>query len=396
MLSAPFFRCIAPCHPKCPAGKAKIEFFDTTLQSFGLEVRGSGTKTSFVRYYDAYRRKRQFKIGDADPLAVTDARTHAREVLRRVELGDDPRVERAEKRQTPTFEAFVRKTFLPFVQRHKRSWKTDESLLRYHILPAIGASRRLGELEPKDSLYIQTHMLEAGKAPGTADRVLILCRYISNCTIRWKTPGIMTNPTADVPLLNVDNTTQRFLSAEETQRLVATLDQPRHRRLKPIVLLLLLTGARRGEVLKARFAEFDLDQRVWRIPKSKSGRPRTVPLSQAAVDLLRELQTEARGPFVCPNPQMGRPFVQVHYAWKRVCRDAGLQDLRMHDLRHSFASFLVNNGRTLYEVQCILGHHTIGITERYAHLAHESLLDAADTVGTVYASARRPPEDKAA
>ena len=296
MLSAPFFRCIAPCHPKCPAGKAKIEFFDTTLQSFGLEVRGSGTKTFFVRYYEAYRRKRQFKIGDADLLAVTDARTHAREVLRRVELGDDPRVERAEKRQTPTFEAFVRKTFLPFVQRHKRSWKTDESLLRYHILPAIGASRRLGELEPKDSLYIQTHMLEAGKAPGTADRVLILCRYISNCTIRWKTPGIMTNPTADVPLLNVDNTTQRFLSAEETQRLVATLDQPRHRRLKPIVLLLLLTGARRGEVLKARFAEFDLDQR-------SGASPRASPAGRAPC-------RSARRPWICSESSRPRRAVR--------------------------------------------------------------------------------------
>ena len=162
------------------------------------------------------------------------------------------------------------------------------------------------------------------------------------------------------------------------------------------MLLLLLTGGRRGEVLNARFAEFDLDQRVWRIPKTKSGRPRTVPLSAAAVELLRELEAQADGPYVCPNPKTGRPFVQVHYAWKRVLRDAGLPDMRMHDLRHSFASFLVNNGRTLYEVQRILGHHTIAITERYAHLAHESLLEAADTVGTVYANAQRSRDDKAA
>lgn len=239
-------------------------------------------------------------------------------------------------------------------------------------------------------------MLEAGKAPGTADRVLILCRYVCNCAIRWKVPGIKVNPTADVPLLNVDNTLQRFLSADETRRLVVALDRPEHRRLKPIVLLLLLTGARRGEVLRARFAEFDLDQRVWRIPKSKSGRPRTVPLSQAAVDLLRDLWADARGPFVCPNPATGQPFVQVHYPWKRLLRAAALPDLRMHDLRHSFASFLVNNGRTLYEVQRILGHYNIRVTERYAHLAHESLLDAADTVGDVYADARSQSDGKAA
>ena len=379
----------------CPDSQAKAELFDTHLRSFGLEVRASGSKTFFVRYYDGYRRKRQFKIGDAKLLSVTDARDQARKVLRRVELGEDPRIERAEKHQTPTFEAFVRQTYLPFAKRHKRSWKTDESLLRNHILPTIGA-RRLGELQPSDFLDIQTRMLEAELAASTADRVLILCRYICNCAIRWNTPGIKTNPTAHVPLLNVDNTTQRYLSPEETQRLVVTLDRPRYRRLQPIVLLLLLTGARRGEVLKAQFDEFDLDQRIWRIPKSKSGHPRNVPLSRAAVELLRELQVSARGPFVCPNPRTQRPFRQVHYVWKRLLREADLPDLRMHDLRHSFASFMVNRGRSLYEVQRILGHHNIRITERYAHLSHESLLDAADTVGTVHTSAQQPPEDTAA
>ena len=170
----------------------------------------------------------------------------------------------------------------------------------------------LGELEPRDFLDIQPRLLEAGNAAGTADRVLALCRYICNCAIRWKTPGIKTDPTADVPLLHADNTTQRFLSSAETGRLIVTLDKPPHRKIKTIVRLLSLTGGRRGEVLTARFAAFGLDQRVWRLPKTKSGRSRTDPLSAAAVEL--QVEAQACGPYVCPNPQTVRLFVQVHYA----------------------------------------------------------------------------------
>jgi integrase len=253
----------------------------------------------------------------------------------------------------------------------------------------------LGELQPSHFLDLQTTLVNGGKAPGTTDRVLILCRYICNCAIKWKVPGIKANPTADVPLLHVDNTKQRFLSDAETRRLLATLEDARHGPIRPIVLLLFLTGARRGEVLNARWDEFDLERRIWRIPETKSGRPRTVPLSVSAVELLAELKRATNSPFVCPNRETGKPFVQVHKAWKRLCRDADLHDLRMHDLRHNFASYLVNNSRTLYEVQRILGHSNIKITERYAHLAHESLLEAADTVGALIANANQAAPGRA-
>ena len=203
----------------------------------------------------------------------------------------------------------------------------------------------LGELEPRDFLDIQPRLLEAGNAAGTADRVLALCRYICNCAIRWKTPGIKTDPTADVPLLHADNTTQRFLSSAETGRLIATLDKPPHRKIKTIVRLLSLTGGRRGEVLNRRFDKFVPDQRVLRMDPRKQVRASAhcaaQPLSQAAVDPLGERRIEALGPFVCPTPQTGRPYVQVHYAWKRACREASLPGLCMPDLRYSFTSFLV-------------------------------------------------------
>jgi integrase len=371
----------------CPPDKGKVEFFDTALPGFGLEVRSTDARTFFVRYYDAFRKKRQFKIGDAKLISLTDARSKAKDVLRKVELGEDPLTEKAEKRVTPTFADFVRDRYLPFIKHHKRSWDTDESLLRNHILPAIG-HLRLAELAPQHFSDIQAKMLNAGLAAGTSDRVIVLCRYICNRALTWKTPGIKANPTHGVPLLNKENKVQRCLDAAETARLLATLELDAHVRYRPIVLLALLTGARRGEVLHAKFEEFNLEQRVWRIPKTKSGRPRNVPLSSEAIDLIRDQRAKTNGDYFCANPDTGLPYASAHAAWKRICRDAKLPNLRMHDLRHSFASYLVNSGRTLYEVQRILGHSNIKITERYAHLSDESLRAAADTVGTVFRAAQ--------
>jgi integrase len=371
----------------CPPDKGKVEFFDTALPGFGLEVRATEARTFFVRYYDAFRKKRQFKIGDAKLISLTDARSKAKEVLRKVELGEDPLSEKAEKRVTPTFAEFVMEKYLPFVKHHKRSWRNDESRLRHHILPAIG-HLRLAELEPQHFSDIQAKLLDSGRAPATSDGVIVLCRYICNCALAWKTPGMKSNPTKGIPLLNVDNRIQRCLTAAETARLLATLELDAHARYRPIVLLALLTGARRGEVLHARFEEFNLEQRVWRIPKTKSGRPRTVPLSSEAIDLIRDQRLKTNSAYFCANPDTGRPYASGFSGWRRICRDANLPDLRMHDLRHSFASYLVNNGRTLYEVQRILGHSNIKITERYAHLSDESLRAAADTVGTVFRAAQ--------
>ena len=377
----------------CPAPKAKVELFDTNLKNFGIEVRASGSKTFFVRYYDRHGRKRQFTIGDATLLSVADARAKAKRTLRDIELGNDPREAKAERAATPTLRTFALETYLPFAKRHKRSWPTDQQFLVHHILPQLG-DKRLSELEPSDFLAIQTRLLEAGKAPATADRAIVLCRYMCNLAIRWKVPGITVNPTEHVPLLNVDNRKQRFLSAVDTQRLLASLDQPRHAKIRAIVLLLLLTGARRNEILTAQWRDVDLDRRLWHIPHTKSGEPRLIPLSAAAIDVLREQQVEAAdSTYICPNPQTGQPFKHIHRAWDRVRTDADLRDVRLHDLRHSFASFLVNNGRSLYEVQRILGHTKPSMTQRYAHLDDKSLLDAADTAGAVLIQARSASSD---
>lgn len=157
--------------------------------------------------------------------------------------------------------------------------------------------------------------------------------------------------------------------------------------LKYIVPMLLLTGARKREVLDARWEDFDVDNRLWRIPFTKSGRPRTVPMSDGVMSVLDTVPRIAGSPYVFPNPDTKKPFVTIHYTWDTARKRAGLRDVRMHDLRHSFASILINSGRSLYEVQHLLGHTQVKTTERYAHLQQDTLMTAANVVANLVGTA---------
>ena len=116
---------------------------------------------------------------------------------------------------------------------------------------------------------------------------------------------------------------------------------------------------------------------------SKNGKARHVPLSSDVLTILQQLPRWSHCPYVVPNPKTLKPYVSVYYSWNTARVQAGLADVRMHDLRHSTASFLVNSGRSLYEVQKILGHSQIKTTQRYAHLSQETLLEAVDSLGSV-------------
>ena len=144
------------------------------------------------------------------------------------------------------------------------------------------------------------------------------------------------------------------------------------------IMLLLLTGARRSEVTRARWEHVDFEKRTLLVPVSKSGRPRTIALNAAAIGLLRAMLTDSASPYVFPTQLTG-----LYYPWNRIRRRASLADVRLHDLRHSFASFLMNQGVSLYVVQGLLGHTQARMTQRYAHLASQTLLDAAEVVSGV-------------
>jgi integrase len=118
---------------------------------------------------------------------------------------------------------------------------------------------------------------------------------------------------------------------------------------------------------------------VWTVPLSKSGKPRYIPLSRAAIALLEKRRGNG-SEYVFPSPKTGKPMIQLYFTWNKIRKKAGIPDVRIHDLRHNFASLLVNNGRSLYEVQKLLGHADISTTQRYAHLSQDTLKDATEIV----------------
>ena len=181
---------------------------------------------------------------------------------------------------------------------------------------------------------------------------------------------------------------ERFLSLEEAQRLVAAIEQDENEVAAKAIMLLLLTGGRRNEITYAKWEHLDWDKQHLLVPLSKSGKPRSIALNAAAIELLRAIRVNNESPYIFPSPVTGRPSPSLYFPWQRIRVRAGLPDLRLHDLRHSFASFLVNRGVSLYVVQGLLGHGNTRYTQRYAHLTQDTLRDAAEAVGSVIADAR--------
>jgi integrase len=250
-------------------------------------------------------------------------------------------------------------------------------LLKVHLLPRF-AERYLDEIGREDVQRMHIDRRMQGAAPGSANRLLILMRYMFNLAKKWEIPGAESNPTEGIPLMAVNNMKERYLSIEEANALYEAVCRSENRMLQFIVPMLLFTGARKREVLDAQWKDFDVDRKLWRIPLSKSGKARFVPLSDGALHVLKQVPRENHSAWVFSNPKTGLPFVTIFTSWNTARTSVGLGDVRMHDLRHSFASLLINSGRSLYEVQKLLGHTQVQTTQRYAHLAPQTLLQASN------------------
>lgn len=361
----------------CPEGRRKIDLFDTSVKGLVAEIRASGGKTFYLRYRDNRGRIRQTKIADSRDISIPQARQLAIKLRNQIAMGQDPIEEKGLARQTLTFAEFIELKYLPFVKTYKRSWQTDFSLLNNHLLPRFG-KRFMDDIKREDIVRMHFDRRASGAAPSTSNRLLIIMRYIFNLAIRWEVPGLKANPCAGVPLMEENNKRERYLSHDEARRLYESVCQSQNQMLKFIVPMLILTGCRKREVLDARWQDFDFERRLWRIPIAKSGKARHIPLSDGALTILRSVPRRPNCLYPFANPKTGKPFVSIFAGWDYARTQAGLPDVRIHDLRHSFASLLINSGRSLYEVQKLLGHTQVKTTQRYAHLAPETLLDASN------------------
>jgi len=365
----------------CLPGKAKTDYYDTAITGFILEVRATGGKTYAIRYTDSHSKLRQHKISDAKSITFEKARNAAEKLRSRVVLGEDPAEERKTLRAILTFAQFNEERYMKFIKGYKVSWDSDDSYLRNHLLPKFGHCH-LDEITQRAVIELHHGMKASGYAPATANRIVILLRYMFNLAKKWGIPGAENNPAAGVQLFEANNARERYLTAEETKRLVGVLKDSDNTQLKYIVPLLLLMGCRKRELLDAKWEDFDLGRRQWRIPITKSGKARHVPISDSVMQVLSQLPRWEGCPYVVPNPKTRLPYVSIFCSWNSARKEAGMPELRMHDLRHSFASFLINSNHSLYVVQKLLGHTQIKTTARYSHVSPGTLLNAADAAAS--------------
>lgn len=219
---------------------------------------------------------------------------------------------------------------------------------------------------------------EEGLAHATIEKIGVALNRSFKLALEWGTPGVTANPVTSIPRAKFNNARERYLTPKEAERLKNAVGRSDNPQLPNIIGLLLLTGARKQELLRAKWEHIDLERRSSHIPVTKTGKPRHVPLSEAAMAIISSLPRMDGSPWLLPNPLTLLPYRDIKRAWDTARRAAGLPNLRIHDLRHSAASFMINAGVDLYAVGWILGHADHQSTQRYSHLANDTLMKAVE------------------
>ncbi len=279
-----------------------------------------------------------------------------------------------------TLDTFWTDHALPHLRLVKRSHLRDEQLYgrigpKFGCLPLTGITRYQVEL-------FKGELMNEELSPATVDHHIKLLRHLLNLAVQWDM--LAKNPLKGFQLLNVDNQVENYLKEDDLQRFLEVLRTDSNRPICLLLMFLLSTGARLNEAVQAKWQQIDLDNGVWKIPasNSKSKKVRSVPLNESALWVLGEAKLLGVSDFPFANPDTGQPYQAVRRVFYRLCEKAKVK-LRIHDLRHSFASMLVSGGRSLYEVQQILGHSDPKVTMRYAHLSAKALQAAANTASVI-------------
>ena len=380
-------------------GAKPYEIRDTSLPGFICRVQPSGRKAYIVEY----GRGRRVTIGNAAVLTPAQARVKVKEVLGQAAEGADPAAEKR-KAKADTLKAFIELEYRPWTRAHRKHGDVwcDQILRVFEAL----AHKPLSEITVHQVERVRTERLKAGISPSTVNRNVTCLRGALSHAVR--SGYLEAHPLSDMKNVDVDDSGKvRYLSDDEGERLRASLkardnrkrearartnewlrDRGREPRpdipldgysdyLTPLVLVSLNTGARRGEMFGLEWADvdFDLEQITIRGETSKKNRTRHIPLNAEALGALKRWYKQSTTRLVFSGFN-GERLDNVRKAWSGVLADADITAFRWHDLRHTFASWLVMRGVDLNTVRELLGHGDIKMTLRYAHLAPQHKAEA--------------------
>lgn len=388
--------------------------WDTDVRRFGVRVYTTGTRLYVLRLRTGGR-QRWMTIGrHGDPWTPDMARNKALELLGKAAQGKDPVQERDIGKTKPTLAEFAQRYLAEYAVVHKKPRTLGEDLLllglrkatadaperwerndnKRTILEVLGAER----IDAIGPAYVTRLHLAWKDTPTRANRALALLSHMFTMAEKWHLRPTLSNPCRHVERFK-ENKRERFLSAVELARLGETLTELEGKRGAQVfglaaVRLLIFTGARASEILSLTWASVDLETGTARLADSKTG-AKTIFLNPPAVEVLQRLPHVDDNPHVIVggNPGAALTLSGLEQVWQDVRAKAGLGDVRLHDLRHSFASVAAARGQSLPVIGALLGHTQAATTQRYAHLAANPLRAASEAVAAEIATAMQGKKD---
>jgi integrase len=366
-----------------PASGKRIHY-DSVVKGFGCRVYASGLRTFVLRYRTrGAQLERLYTIGSFPEWPTVAARNEAAERKRDVDRGGDPVADLVAIREAPTVsdlcDRFIRE-YLP--RKQLRTRRIYQLQIEHEVRPALGRYKVADvEFAQVDALH---RKITARGAPYMANRILALVSRMFTLAIRWQLRSD-NNPCRAIEK-NREHKRRRYLSPHELAQLDQALDAYSDQQSADIIRLLLLTGARKGEVLAARWTDFEPEFRTWHKPGSttKQRSEHIAPLSEPARALLTKIrgQVPAVAEWVFPGLN-GSHRSDVAGAWLSLCQTAGIAGARVHDLRHTYASVLASSGFSLPIIGQLLGHTMPATTARYTHLYDDPLRLATEQAGAI-------------
>lgn len=379
-----------------PAAGNKITY-DEDVRGLGVRVTSAGARAYVFNYrVKGAGTERRVTIGDAKDWTLKAARDKASMLRRRVDDGEDPMGDLHAQREAPTVNELADRFEAEHLTKRRPSTVRDyKTMLRLYVRPELG-NRKVAAVERED--IEKLHAKIAKKAPYVANRTHSLLSVMFSKAIGWKMR-------ADNPAKGIERAPEekreRFLTELEIARLSEVLAEHPEQSSANAVRLLLLTGARRGEVLGAQWSQFDLAAGIWTKPAAttKQKKDHRLPLSAPALQLLSEMKTAADKenvrrrrdglkppPFLFPGKD-GKPLQEIKHFWAAVCGKAGISGVRLHDLRHTHASILASLGLSLPIIGALLGHTQAATTHRYVHLLDGTQRAATERLGAIVTAA---------
>jgi len=385
-----------------------VFLWDSAMPGFGVRMKSSGVVSYLVQYRNRAGRSRRLTLGRHGVLTPEEARREARDALASASRGGDPADAKQDARNDLTIrelcDLYLAEGPAAKPTKKASSWATDGSNIHRHVIPLLGR-KHLQALTRADVERFQRDVTEGktakdektgprGRAiveggPGTAARATaVLGAVLAFAVSRRLRPD---NPARGVKL-NKGRKVERFLTAAELARLGEVLAEREragtNSAMVAAVRLLLLTGCRKSEILGLQWDWVDEERGVLRLPDSKTG-AKVVPLGAPALEILSKLPRKKDCSWALPAAKGEGHLVGLPRFWKSVAAEAGLKSVRLHDLRHGFASVAVADGSSLYILGKVLGHTQARTTEKYAHLDADPIRAVADRTARKIAAAMK-------